>query len=66
MRRKVRFSDRTVVLLPLDFWHSTGVKSHDGIPRRPRDGEQVKHQTFFVKLPHYVFSCDLMCDLIVS
>jgi hypothetical protein len=55
MRRKVRFSYRTVVLLPLDFWHSAGVNNHDGIPCRPRDGKQLTHQTLFIKLPHYVF-----------
>ena len=58
MRRKVRFGDRTVVPLPLDLWHSTGVDSHDGIPCCHDDGEQVKHQPS-------LSICRIMCFLLI-
>jgi hypothetical protein len=55
MSREVRFSNRTVILLALDFWHSTRVNSHDGTPGRPGDGEQLLNQVFFVALSHFDF-----------
>ena len=65
MRREVCFSYRTAILLELDFWCSTGVNGHDGIPSHPGDGEQLLDQVFLATLSHYVIFCDLINDIIV-
>jgi|GEM_PF-6778409 hypothetical protein len=66
MRREVCLSYWTVVLLELDFWCSTGVNGHEGIPSYPDDGEQLLDQDFLVTLSHYVLFCDLINGNIVS
>jgi len=52
MSREVRFSYRAVVPLELDFWCSTGVNGHDGIPGQSGNGAQLLDQVFLVTLSH--------------